>query len=613
MTAPGIEGSQNPRTVADVVVSRLERDGIDTVFGLAGGGIMYLVDALARSSQVRLLSTHHEEFAGVAADGYARAGKPYGVALATTGPGAAHLFAAVAAAWQDSSPVLFVIGQVKTADSSHLRGLTLRQNGTFEFDTTRCFAPVCKLVEVVGSPEEIENTLERAIATCRSGRPGPVVIELPLDVQGAVVSDAAAHGRREPSGPVQVREETEEASATHLRESLTQALNGAARPLVLLGVGVVRAGLEEEFSALMDASGLPYVVTQFARGAGRQEHDLYLGSPGIKANRSANLAMSECDVLIAVGTSLHQQVTGWDSDAFRSLPSRKIWCELDADVLETRRSLVDEAFPLSVESALDQLATVLPVLFDAEKQHPWASWRERCAFLRGAALLHFPAHSEVPDRMCLYRAVTTISSFADRFQAAVTDAGIAWYALPQHYFPSAGSYYLASGSFGAMGMALPMAVGAACATKGRVVALTGDGSLMTCLSEMATLRESGLPVVLIVNSNDGYLSIKATHDRYFAGRRVGTDGTNGVLIPPIGDLADVFDLPFRRAGSEQQLTTVLEEVTASDWEGPVVIELMTYVDQAVEPIVESKRGPDGSFVSATLADMYPRWNSDHEG
>lgn len=590
-------------TVADVVVSRIAQDGIETVFGLTGGGIMYLIDAIARSPQVQLQPVHHEEFAGVAADGYARSGKPYGVAFATTGPGAAHLFTAIAAAWQDSSPVLFVVGQVKSADSSRLRNLPVRQNGTFEFDTTSAFAPICKSVEVVADAREIHEILDRAITRCRSGRPGPVVLELPLDVQGTPVSACppGADAARVAAAPA-----ADSKTVSDLAAALRKALQEASRPLVLLGAGVVRAGVDEEFTRLMVKHAIPYVVTQFARGAGRLDDALFLGSPGIKANRSANIAMTECDVLIAIGTSLHQQVTGWDPEAFSSLPSWKIWSEPDPDVLQVRRSLVDEAFCLPVESVIGALTAALQ---DAQVSQTtmWDEWWERCAFLRDRALLHYPDHVPVPGRMCLYRAVSALSHFSDEFSAVVTDAGVAWYALAQHYFPARGSHYLSSGSFGAMGMALPMAIGAACATRGRVLAFTGDGSLMTSLSEMATLRQSGLPIVLIVNSNDGYLSIKTTHDRYFEGRRIGTDSTSGVFIPAISDLAAVFDLPFRQAVSEEDLVTVLQEVTDMGWQGPVVVELMTYVDQAIEPIVESKRLADGSFVSATLADMSPPW------
>lgn len=606
MTHPTSE----PVTVADVVVSRFAADGVDTVFGLTGGGIMYLVDALARSPHVELQAMHHEEFAGVAADGYARSGKPYGVAIATTGPGAAHLFPAVAAAWQDSSPVLFVVGQVKSTDSSYLLKLPIRQNGTFEFDTTAAFAPICKSVTVVASADDISALLDRAINLCRSGRPGPVVVELPLDVQGAFVN-AFEYSSGGTTTWQSTSQDLELQVKNELATELQRALAGAAKPLVLVGVGVVRSSLNVWLSQMLSAYGIPYIVTQFARGAGNIEDPLFLGSPGIKPNRSANIAITECDLLIAVGTSLHQQVIGWDAAAFNSLPSWKIWCEPDVEVLRARESLVDKAYELPVETALESLAEALQS-FHGSQSTKWDAWRDRCNALRKNALLHYPTHVEIPGRMCLYRAVSTMSGFSNAFSAAVTDAGVAWYALAQHYFPSAGSHYISSGSFGAMGMALPMAIGAARATRGRILAFTGDGSLMTSLSEMATLRESRLPIVLIVNSNDGYLSIKTTHDRFFGGRRIGTDLSNGVFIPEICDLAAVFKLPFRCAGSEAELYAVLKEVTDDQWEGPVVVEVKTYVDQAIEPIVESRVGSDGLFLSATLAGMSPSWSDDYE-
>ena len=251
-------------TVADLLIQRIAIDGINTVFSLTGGGIMYLIDSIARSHDVSLIPTHHEEFAGVAADGYARAGKPYGVAIGTAGPGAAHLFTAIAAAWQDSSPVLFIAGQVKTADSSTIQKLPLRQNGTFEFDTTKTFAPISKHVVVLRLPETAANEIESAIRIMRQGRPGPVVIEIPLDVQASLVQPK----HRKPSVPVY-----EPAAAGDTRDAqalLAGALARAERPLVLLGIGAIRAGVDKQIVKAANEAGLPYVTTQFAHGAGRR-------------------------------------------------------------------------------------------------------------------------------------------------------------------------------------------------------------------------------------------------------------------------------------------------------------------------------------------------------
>ncbi|SON63243.1 Acetolactate synthase isozyme 2 large subunit [Mycobacterium simulans] len=588
-------------TVADLLIARIAHDGVDTVFSVTGGGIMFLVDAIARSPDVRLISTHHEEFAGVAADGYARSGKPYGVAIGTTGPGAAHLFTAVAAAWQDSSPVLFIAGQVKSADASTIQGLPLRQNGTFEFDTTRAFAPICKHVVVLRSAETAAEEIETALRIAQEGRPGPVLIEIPLDVQGAA---APAHRRSPPSASAT---RSTEADAAPARAALDAALGDAKRPLVLMGIGVVRAGIRGALLKALEAAGLPYICTQFGREAGRRDDPLYLGSPGIKSNRSANLALMNCDLLIAIGTSLHQQVIGWDAAQFADSPSRKIWFECDPDTLAARRALVDDAFGLSAQTAAD---TLIAALSGAESAR-WNEWRTICGEWREKYLLPYPAHAEVPGRMCLYRAVSSLDARADRFSAAVTDAGIVWYALAQHYFPADGAHYISSGSFGAMGMALPLAIGAAAATRRPVLAVTGDGSAMMCVSELATLKAQSLPVLYVINNNDGYVSIRSTHDRYFEGRKLGTDGSNGVFIPDYASLAATFELPYRSARSPAELDKVLDELLLPGLSGPIVLEVFTYVDQAVEPLVASRRNAAGQFVSASLADMAPPIEAAH--
>jgi acetolactate synthase-1/2/3 large subunit len=588
-----------PITVSDYFINRIAADGVDTVFSLSGGGIMYLIDSLARSKAVRFIPVHHEEFAGVAADGYARSGKPYGVAMGTTGPGAAHLFAAIAAAWQDSSPVVFIVGQVKSADSSYIQGIQTRQNGTFEFDTTKSFAPISKFVAVISTAQQAPELIEEALRISQEGRPGPVVLEIPLDIQGTLINSHDDYLEQKKSKTFISNGEGE----LLLTSKLTEQISNAKKPLVLLGSGVARANEGEKITKALRKYNIPYVVTQLGREIGNLSHPLYLGSPGVKANRSANLALVKCDLLIIIGCSLHQQVIGWDADVFRNAPSWKIWFEQDMDVLGTRNDLVNESFNLSVQTASRLLQNALGNLVDHHEK--WMDWKSRCLRWRECFLLHFPKHDPVNGRMCLYQAITELNRRAQYFSAAVTDAGIVWYALAQHFFPAPGSYYVSSGSFGAMGMALPMAIGAAAATKGPVLALTGDGSLMMCLSELATLRSSKLPVLLVINNNDGYLSIKSTHDRFFGGLRIGTDGSNGTYIPEYREIAKVFGIQYLEASSVQQLSDCLDSVLDVGLTKPVILEIMTFIDQAVEPLVTSRRGEDGKFLSSSLADMDP--------
>lgn len=586
--------------VADYLLARLADEEIDTVFGITGGGIMHLIDAISLSKKVKFQPVHHEEFAGVCADGYARSGKKFGVAFATTGPGAAHLFTSTLASWQDSVPVLIVVGQVKTADSSRLRSLKVRQNGTFEFDSVGAFSHITKKTTLVASADEAVEAINEAILLCQDLRPGPVLIEIPLDVQAMKVS-APYVINTIPSNSLFLQRDL---LGQDLSESITTALNNASRPVILLGAGVTRSHSESLVHELYSIARTPYVVTQFAKGLGDLDHHLFLGSPGVKANRSANMALVEADLIIAIGTSLHQQVVGWNEDAFRKLNSFKIWTEIDDDIRESRKDLVDKAFRIESSQAMKILIRCFKE--SALESTKFDTWRERAKLLRSRYLLHYPVQEPEEGRFSLYKAITILSNRADRFRSVVTDAGLVWYAVPQHFFLKKGSYFISSGSFAAMGMALPLAIGSATATRHTTLCITGDGSLMTCLQEVSTLAFSKLPILLVVNSNNGYASIKTTHDKYFDGRRIGTDFSNGVLIPSIKEVARIFGIRYACASTEEELEQILDSEECHSLKLPFIIEMMTLINQSVEPVIISKLNQlSGEMESGSLIDLYP--------
>ena len=586
--------------VADYLVSRLSAEGIDTIFGLTGGGIMHLIDAITLSKNMRWQSVHHEEFAGVCADGYARSGKRFGVAFATTGPGTTNLFTSVAAAWQDSVPILLFVGQVKTTDSSRLIGSKIRQNGTFEFDSIGPYSCITKKATLVKDAEEAILAIEEGITLCQDLRPGPVIVEIPLDVQAMIVKT----NPRELNKAAELTSRVNNHEVSKFKSSLRSALARAKRPIFVFGNGVVRSKSETLVGSVYEIGQIPYVVTQFARQVGVFEHEGYLGSPGVKANRSANMGMSEADLIVLVGTSLHQQVIGWNGEAFKQLPSHKIWTEIDPETRMLRKHLVDEVFDIDSTNALNILRDVLE---DCEASPTGIDrWQVRARELRKKYLLHYPIQQQESDRFSLYKAISTLSRRANEFQAVTTDAGIVWYVVPQHFFPARGTHFISSGSFGAMGMALPLAIGSASATKRKTLCITGDGSLMTCLQELATLASSQLPILLVVNSNQGYLSIKTTHNKFFSGRKLGTDSSNGVFIPSIRDLAALFGIVFHQVSTEQSLEAILGLDSIVNLEKPTIIEIRTFINQLVEPVIISKLNNEtGLMESGSLTDLDP--------
>lgn len=587
-------------TVADCLVARCASLGVTSFFGMTGGGIMHLIDAVVRNSQVRFVSFHHEASAGLAADAYARSGAPFGVVLATTGPGVANVFTAVVGAWQDSVPILVIAGQVKKQDSTHLQSLSLRQNGTFEFDSLSSYSHVTKGTFILEDPEKFDAVFEQAVAAATEGRPGPVILELPLDIQGFNL-ESKREDRPSSESARTADTRLEDAALGVLKEELSKA----RKPLVILGAGLLRAGCWEPLVDELRACEIPYVVTQFARQLGSLDDPLYLGSPGIKANRSANLAVASADLLVAVGTSLHQQVIGWSQEEFSRLPSTKIWFEIDPATIDARGHLVDYSFNLNSQKASDIVREALAAL-SANGDWPGSKeWKAKCRELRSQFLWHFPSRDPQAEGVCLYKAIQSLTSRREQIRSLTTDAGVVWYALAQHYFPQRGSLYISSGSFGAMGMALGYAIGSAEGRGGPVVCMTGDGSLMTMVQDLATLKVGGYPILLIVNNNDGYLSIRTTHDKFFEGRKVGTDESNGVFIPRISRLAETFGLDYLEARTLTEFEAGVDKFLGETSPGPLILEIFTSRNQSVEPYVQSSVDEDGTFRSGSLADMFP--------
>jgi acetolactate synthase-1/2/3 large subunit len=561
---------------------------------------MYLIDAVARATDVDFQPVHHEEFAGVCADGYARSGRKFGVAFATTGPGSAHLFTAAAAAWQDSVPLLLIAGQVKTQDSSRLLGINVRQNGTFEFDSIGAFSHITKKTTIVKNAREAIEAIDEGIIICQSLRPGPVLIEIPLDVQAMEISNSFDLGVL-PSSSIYSIDNSDEGN---FKREVSKALEHSQRPILLFGAGVVRSQSQSLVNELYSMSEIPYVVTQFSRAVGSLAHNHYLGSPGVKANRSANIAIAEADLVIAIGTSLHQQVIGWNDIAFKELDSFKIWTEIDSNTRESRKHLVDLAFNVETSQALKALIEVCNARTEWKKSIE--VWRQRATELRESRLLHYPDHENENGRLCLYKTVSILSARAERFKAVTTDAGIAWYVVAQHFFPAKNSYFISSGSFGAMGMALPLAIGSAKATSQATLCVTGDGSLMTCLQEFATLASSRAPVLLVINSNNGYVSIRATHDKFFEGRKIGTDSSNGVLIPSFREIAGLFGIPYAVASTEKELERILDSEICNLHNLPLILEVKSLEKQSVEPVIISKLNrATGEMESGSLIDLFP--------
>jgi acetolactate synthase-1/2/3 large subunit len=576
--------------VADYIASRLLEMGAKNVFLLNGGMMMHLVDTLGRPGGLRYICNHHEQASAMAADGFARHSGKLGVCYATSGPGATNILTGLVGAWQDSTPVLFLTGQIKSTQTIHGSGIpNLRQFGTFEVDIVPIVQSVTKYAQLVMDPLTIRFHLEKAFHVALSGRPGPVLLDLPLDVQGALIDPDQLVGYT----PEVLQLEPDAESIN----TVMALLLAAKRPLILAGYGIRCAQAVETFQLLAEKFDIPVATTQLGKDVLFYEHPLFVGHPGPKGDRPGNFAVQTADLILSIGCSLHSQTTGWENDLFAS-NAIKIQVELDPAVLAREQVHVRHKIQAgSLEFINAMLAKPAPVC-------NWTEWRNCCQSWKQRYPVHLEAHELHTDGINFYHFAEALSAALDQNACVVADAGSAFYVMGQALRLKSGQRFISSGSMGAMGFALPTANGVAVGNvAGATVCVTGDGSLMTNVHELATMSQNHLNVKLFVINNDGYVSMRNTQRDFCNGHYVGADRDSGVFIPAMGSLAASYELPFVRCTSADDLSAVIANVMAM--EGPVICEVVAMRDQKIIPSVVSMKLADGRMQSSQIHNMSP--------
>jgi acetolactate synthase I/II/III large subunit len=577
--------------VADYLMSRLAELGVRDVFFLPGGGAMYLDDALVCEKRITPVPCHHEQACGIAAEANGRTSEAgFGVALVTTGPGATNVLTPVAGAWIESLPLMVISGQVKRPDS--LRGRALRQSGVQEVDIISMVKPVTKFAVTIQNPEDIRRCFEEAVWHMRSGRPGPVWLDVPLDVQAAPIDTGSLVGFQVPSDS----ESTDDFS--HAMAKLETLLAKAKRPIILAGHGVRIAGGEHVFRQLVEKLGIPCVFTWNAADLLPWPHPLYVGRPGVVAARAPNFAVQNCDCLISIGCRLDNIITAYNPKGF-ARAATKIVVDIDANELARHEMEVDLKVCADARAFLEAWACQVAPAGD------WQAWRERClgwktrytpldgrTFSGDGPISHFQFADALSDAIPENSLVITGSS------------GLAVEVVYTVFRNKAGQRMFLTSGLGSMGYGLSAAIGA-CIGAGRVptVCVESDGSLMLNLQELATLKALDLPIVLVIMNNNGYASIRNTQRNYFAGRYLGTGPDSGLFIPDFVEVGRSIGLNASRISTSAELATGLAQALAQH--GPSICEVRLQNDELLSPKVAAIPQSDGSMLSMPLEDMSP--------
>ena len=576
--------------MADIIMEILTDEGIRDCFCVVGGGSMHLNNALARCDSIDKYYNHHEQACAMSAEAYVRAcGKPP-VVCVTSGPGGTNTLTGVLCAWQDSLPMIILAGQVRYEISVEKSGLPLRQRGEQEFEIVPVVRHMTKYAVKVINPLSIRRELIKAIRIATSGRRGPVWLDIPLDVQGAIIEE-------DDLLPVEDGNEIiPEATAEDI-DFLYNTIKEAERPCILVGSGVRVSNVVDEFREFCNSVRIPVVAGIHIADAHYLQYPLYYGMSGTIGPRLGNFILQNADVIVALGNSLHLTQTGFNQKEFAP-KARIVMVDIDQN----------EAMKPGLR-IYRFIHTDLGRFFESFKQKKYyieasEKWIAHCDMLKKRfPIVEIPNDLKMdgPVRQNYFWSIFEKHQPKDSVIAYGNSMGVAGVLQKGIVYPE--QRLLANFWVGTMGNDLPEAFGAAVALKKEVVCCTGDGSIMMNLQELQTIRHYNMPVKIILFSNQGYGTIRNTCKRFFDGTKVGCDPESGVGMPDFEKVAKAFEYNYKKCETNNDVEECVNWLFES--ERLAFLEVIQDFDDVYEPKLESRLLPDNTFSTPALHDMSP--------
>jgi acetolactate synthase-1/2/3 large subunit len=584
--------------VADLIASTLADHGVRDVFLVTGGGAMHLNDALGREKRLRCWPMHHEQACAIAAEGYARATGRLAAVNVTTGPGGTNAITGVWGAFTDSVPMIVVSGQVRYETVVRSTNLPLRQLGDQEIDITAVVRSMTKLAEMITDPNTVVEQLERALHLATHGRPGPVWLDVPMNVQGARVDASALarfsgeEGLPKAEGQL-VDDELEQAAARVLG-----ALDRAKRPVLLVGQGIRAAGVRDALGELATRLGIPVTASFNALDALGTEHPCFVGRQGTIGDRAGNFAVQNADLVLILGARMpiRQVSYAWSSFARHA---KKIMVDVDPAELAKPTLAIDEPICADLRDFLPRLSR----LANASPRPTHDGWLAWCRTRAERYPVVLPSYWDSANGVNPYCFMQTLFERLPADAIVVSGDGTASVTSFQAARLGSGQRLFHNSGSAPMGYDLPAAIGAAIGTGRRVVCLAGDGSIQMNLQELQTIVTHRLPITIFVLNNRGYHSIRQTQQNFFPDNVVGCGEESGLGFPDFGKLAWAYGLPYCAISSHAELTQTLDQALAT--EGPSVCEVHLDLAQAFAPKLSSRKLDDGRMVTSPLEDMAP--------
>ncbi len=579
--------------VAEYIAQQLAKFGVRHVFMITGGGAMFLNDAIGNQPGIQAVFNHHEQASAIAAEGYARITNTPGVINVTTGPGGINALNGVFGAWVDSIPMLVISGQVKRETlmaTYHIPGL--RQIGDQEADIIQMVNGITKYAVLIDDPATIRYHLEKAWYFAQKGRPGPCWLDIPIDVQSALISPDELEGFEPTESDLAVDLPT-------ICRAVVEKIAKAERPVILAGKGVHLGKAETFFDKAIEHLQIPVVAAWSGIDLIPYDHPLYCGCSADVGTRSGNFTVQNADLLLVLGNRLSLRQTTYNWKAFARCAYK---IQVDIDSVEMKKPMVKIDLPVTCDIK-DFLAELNRQLASTKYQSHHAEWLAWCKKRVDKYPVLQEHHKQSNGQQINpYFFVDKVFELLDNKAVIVCGNGTANVVTFQGAKIKEGQRLFCNTGDASMGYDLPAAIGAAIADPSRpIICMAGDGSLQLNIQELQVMKHYNLPIILFVLNNNGYLSIRLSQKNFFK-RLTGESPQSGVSFPDILRLAEAYGIPSFQLNANNMLVELPKILRIR---GPIVCEVLLDPDQPFEPKISSKQLPNGKIISAPMEDMYP--------
>ncbi|HLO16369.1 MAG TPA: thiamine pyrophosphate-binding protein [Anaerolineales bacterium] len=579
--------------LSDYVIDFLVKNSISDIFMVSGGGIMHLVDSVGRHPGMKYTCNYHEQACVIAAEAYARVKNHVGACLVTTGPGSTNALSGAAGAWVDSIPLIIISGQVRRDLIADYK--KLRQLGPQEINIIDMVRPITKHAVTVTDPQHIRYELEYGLHQATAGKPGPVWINIPLDVQGVVIEEE----QLQKFDQVQINHNKELPGKINDVKKIIGLLQQAKRPVLICGNGNHIAKADELLEMLIDKLQIPVLLTVGGMDLLDENHEFNMGRFGPIGQRRSNFVLQNADLIISIGASMSMVSTGFNISGFAPR-AYKVMVNIDDGELSKSTYVPDLAIQCDakdlIEVFLDQIDDVE---FPARNK-----WKAACQNWKTRYPTCVPEYYAEPEYVNTYAFIDALSDLLAPHDIVTTGNSLDIASVYQTLRVQKGQRMITNINYGAMGWDLPGTIGACIGRHNqRTILITGDGSIQFNIHELLTISYYHLNIKIFIVNNQGYDSIRATQNNYFEGRFVGADASSGIGSPNYRLLADAYGLRYEHILNNADVREKLPAILAYD--GPVLCELNVAYNQGRSPKISSYRREDGTMESRPLEDMYP--------